>query len=146
MRLHTNTVTIGDVQRAVYAANAEPLNLGEHGSRTHTRAFELTLTGDSPRQVNGGVSGAGGHKAATWDQWGIVLGGLFEIDSEMTVTGVYRGAGHFHEITGGRFDHANPYAVRSMRDDGYRRTHRWEYRAELGCQECDCGAVQVYAR
>lgn len=102
MRIHTNTLTAEDIYDAARAAGAVVETCFRHGSRTHDHAYELKLTGNSRRRPNGGSYGAGDDYAATWDQWGVVLGLLFDIDPEMKTT-YDKTAGDFHFRTDGRF-------------------------------------------
>lgn len=143
MRIHTNELTEGDFYGAVSDANANladntgirPIaleSISEHGSRSHARAFEVKLSGDSAR--NGQYSTT---KAATWDQWGEFLAALFRADESVTVPPVYESREHFHWSTAGR------YALEGNFE--YCRQHKWEPRGEhvtgaysvFGCSKCD---------
>lgn len=83
MRIHTDTLTARDL----YASLPEGvyLNVTEHGSRQRARAFEVTLylyeKDDLHRRFgNSGGYGASDLVAATWDEWGIWLEALYELD------------------------------------------------------------------
>jgi hypothetical protein len=78
-------------------------HLAEKGSQSHPRAFKIVLSGTSPRRGQATI-GDSEYYAATWDQWGIVLGALFAIDPSARVPGVYADGGDFHWQTGGRFN------------------------------------------
>jgi hypothetical protein len=45
---------------------------------------------------------SGDWQAATWDEWGALLGWLFNLDPDMTCT-YYKDADFFHTQTDGRF-------------------------------------------
>ena len=80
--------------------------LTEHGSRTHPRAFEVRLEGNGHR-MNTGTHGAGYSRAATWDEWGVFFGRLYEIDPEARCWAYYDAA-DFHERTSHRFTDGMP--------------------------------------
>ena len=110
MRIHTNTLTAEDIYDAARAAGAVVETCFRHGSRTHDHAYELKLTGNSRQRPNGGSYGADRDAyayAATWDQWGVVLGLLFDIDATMRTT-YDKSKGDFHYRTAWRFDDLNP--------------------------------------
>src|SRR5690606_16400637 len=87
MRIHTSTLTESDIYAAARAARATVESLSQHRSRTHDHAFEVKLTGNSRRRPNGGSYGADRDAyAATWDQWGVFLGLLFDTDATMRTT------------------------------------------------------------
>ena len=82
MRIHTDTLTMSDVYVAARFARADVVDFTEHGSRSRDHAFNVKLEGESRRHPNGGASGrdyASGY-AATWDQWGVFLSVLFDLD------------------------------------------------------------------
>ena len=137
MRIHTSA-SYADVSAAARAAKAE-LRVTFHKSRTHDRAFEVTLRGDSKRAPN--VRHPNGEKAATWDQWGIFLAHLFEVDPDTRCGGekrpIYRDADDFYFQTDGRFDEGVPF---DMHGD-----HRFKYHA-LFAQKCTkCTAVRRWS-
>jgi hypothetical protein len=143
MRLHTNTITSRDLYAAAAAAGVRFGRLEEHGSRSRARAWDFTLTGSSPYRPNPGGRWArddydpGAH-AATWDEWGIFLAHLFDVDPDAHATGNYQSREHFRWCTGGRFDTLTPA--------GQHHRHRWEYTGEsvtgsYAVHECECGAV-----
>jgi hypothetical protein len=63
-------------------ARADVVKLERHGSRSRDHAFDVKLEGESRRRPNGGSSGVeyGSGYAATWDQWGVFLAVLFDLD------------------------------------------------------------------
>lgn len=154
MRIHTDTITHQDVVEAVRAAGVvtevtawgtevrsvrltDP-GVRHHGSRKRDHAFEVGLLGTSSRATNSGIYGAGSGKAATWDEWGMFLGALYEKDPLM-FAGHYQHAAYFHWVTGGRF--------RDLTPAGQHKNHRWVYQGEVltgsyRVSECKCGALQ----
>ena len=133
----------------------------EYSSRTHARAVEVTLFGDSSRGPNSGFYGMdNGDKAATWDQWGMFLSALFEVDPAARVGGaknpIYIDRDHFHWSTGGRYlgtpdddgvrrVHA-PTGTFLTAGKGYHRQHKWTPGGSSATgayyvSECACGAI-----
>lgn len=191
MRIHT-TATYSDVVSAISATNralkmandsagesgvheyraksAKPRDFialvsarySEHSSRTHPRAFEIQLFGDSSRGPNSGFYGMDnyGDKAATWDQWGMFLSALFEVDPAARVGGaknpIYIDRDHFHWSTGGRYlgtpddDGVRrvdaPTGTFLTAGKGYHRQHKWtsggsSVTGTYYVSECACGAI-----
>lgn len=109
MRIHTNTLTTGDLVDAARVARVNFTRLGDGQSRSHARFFEFTLTGESRRRQMGKLD-----KAATWDQWGVFLSELFSRDPNMVCgtvkSPIYRDSGDFDYKTNWRFtnDNDNP--------------------------------------
>lgn len=104
MRIHSDHITTGDIYTAARFARVDVVDLGEHGSRKRDHAFDVKLEGESRRRPNGGASGrdyASGY-AATWDQWGVFLAILFDIDPGM-VTPYYGDRSEFQHRTAERF-------------------------------------------
>ena len=90
------------------------------------------------------------ERAATWDQWGILLSILLDLDPDMKVGShklpYYDGADDFHNKTGGRFKD-----VRSLSDlPDFHGDHRFKYDPSVGGftergQRCShCSAVVIY--
>ena len=132
MRMHTDTLTLDDLRDAARLARVE-MEFTTHGSRKRKRAFDVKLTGESRRRPNGGNIGAGTGYAATWDQWGVFLGHLFECDPSM-VTPYYENAGDFHYRTAYRFEDEWPADAHG--------DHRFEYVGVPYSQSCKkCSAV-----
>ncbi|ATS93166.1 hypothetical protein SEA_PATIO_85 [Gordonia phage Patio] len=156
MRLHTDTLTSGDLYAATVAANdrmdattdlaansartthrphiVTPMyaEITTHGSRIRTRALEVQMSGDASRRTNSGNRGAGDEYAATWDQWGLFLAEAFRRDPDMLVGSkkypVYDGAEHFHWVTGTRYaDLRNRPSYAGWDGRNYHRAHRWGY-------------------
>ena len=128
MRIHTN-LTEGQV-RACLPTGVAFTRFTTHGSRKSKRAFEVSLTGSSSRW---GASGT--DKAATWDEWGVFLGRLFNADHD-AIAGDYGSRHEFLDKTAGRFTDGE------MPEDTHAR-HVWRYVAP--CQfECEhCSAMQI---
>lgn len=129
MRIHTNTLTPADLTAAAErAGRAVTMTYSQYGSRSHARAYDVTLRGSSSRRPNSGNGGrfrdddpnAPHEHAATWDEWGMFLGELFRRDPGAVVPRVYESADHFRWATDGRFDALTP-----DRQHG-RAGHRWE--------------------
>lgn len=135
MRIHSDTLTVQDIREAQRLSHTG-LTYTEHGSRKRSHAFEVKLTGSSPRRPNGGRYGSSQSEdfAATWDEWGIFIGHLFEVDAKATMT-FYEDAYEFHRKTDDRFV--------DLAWEDQCRTHNWEYvyPREHTCKKC--GARQV---
>jgi hypothetical protein len=133
MRIHTNTVTYTDLAQSALLAGVYLERDSEHKSKSHKRAFDVILSGSSPRRRN---SGAAANRtddyAATWDEWGIFLGELFRRDPAIKCA-YYRDAADFHWQTGGRF--------RALTRDKQHRVHNWTFSMTLNERGCACGAV-----
>ena len=188
MRIHT-TATYSDVMSAISAMNralkmandsagdngvheyraksAKPRDfialvsakVSEHRSQTHARAFEIQLFGDSSRGPSSGMDNYG-DKAATWDQWGMFLSALFEVDPAARAGGaknpIYIDRDHFHWSTCGRYLGARdndgvrrvdaPTGTFTTAGSGYHRQHKWmpDGASATGAyyvHSCACGAI-----
>lgn len=82
MRIHTDRLTTSDIYKAAHHARVDVVELTEHKSQSRDHSFNVKLEGESRRRPNGGASGKGyaSGYAATWDQWGVFFGILFDID------------------------------------------------------------------
>lgn len=114
MRIHTDTLSLIDIRRACEGLPILTEVDTEYGSRKRKRAFEVQLSGSSPRQAQSGY-----WNAATWDEWGVYLGRLFLLDPEMTTT-YYADAETFHRQTCDRFRDG------TMPEDTHAQ-HKWVY-------------------
>lgn len=104
MRIHTDGLTEDDVRDAARQAGVTFDRLREHRSKSHARAFDVTLRGNSNRAPNPGSRGnSTSDRAATWDQWGVFLGILFDRDA-LAMTDRGEGRQGFRERTDYRFD------------------------------------------
>lgn len=146
MRIHTDTIMVSDVYRATAANGMTGVSVDvmEHGSHSRARSFEVSLEGTGTRRKNTGRYGGpadDGTYAATWDEWGIFLAYLFNVDPKAWAGGtrkrpIYDGRADFHAATGGRF--------RTLEQADQHKNHRWE-RATLGVMRCTkegCSASQ----
>ena len=139
MRLHTDVLTFSDIENATRASGMTGVHahVTEHGSRARKRAFNVYLTGNSPRRPN---SSSGNYAyddhAATWDEWGMFFAALYEIDPNM-IAGqsgrpTYDGAYSFYAATDGRFEW--------LTADDQHKTHKWLPTGALKLRYCKCGA------
>jgi hypothetical protein len=102
MRIHcSNDVTTSTIYAAARHARVD-VTITEHGSRSRDHAFDVKLEGESRRRPNGGASGAGSGYAATWDQWGVFLGFIFDVDPDAKCW-AYDGRSDFARKTRYRF-------------------------------------------
>ncbi len=100
MRIHTDVLSARDIFAAAKAARAD-LEITRHGSRSRTAAFNVHLTGESRRRPN--RQHESHEYAATWDQWGVFLSILFDLDPEL-VTPYDKSRSAFHLRTHFRFE------------------------------------------
>lgn len=108
MRIHSDTLTSGDLREAARAIPGGHINITEHGSRKRDHAFEVNMFGDPGKDRHGitrryGTGGAygqadGTHRALTWVEWGDWMVELFKIDPT-AIIGSYDGAEDFCEQT-----------------------------------------------
>lgn len=129
MKFHTN-LTLDQMRSVQLPRGVSWYRLEQQGSRSRTRKFDMILTGGSNY---GGQFGAQDYAAATWDEWGVVLGRLFELDPSARVPGVYEGFYDFHELTMERY-------YPSDLPDVLCKRHKWTI-GQIRYQECSkCGA------
>lgn len=166
---YVNAAAHGDVHEyrartAKKRASITPIHnveLTEHRSQTHPRAFEVKFSGDSTRGPNSGQYGMDNYgKAATWDQWGLFLSALYEVDTAARVGGaklpIYADAEHFHWTTANRYRGAQDNDGTRRVDAstgtfmtaglGYHRQHKWQSVGKLAVcdawvSQCACGAT-----
>lgn len=135
MRIHTNENTYSNVFDAARAAGVE-VDVTEHDSRTHERAFEVKLYGSSTSRPNF-WGGDPSKFAATWDEWGVFLAHLFWVDPEARAGGTVRSPAYASEAdfaykTDWRFED------RVLPEDTHKR-HNWQplgYGYALRCSSC----------
>lgn len=150
MRIHTDTLTRRDIFDAAVIARVDLATFTSHGSRSRHHAYTIKLEGESRRRPNGGASGAGSGYAATWDQWGVFLGVLFDRDPSM-VTPYYADADAFHWQTADRFadrsadvDYATGPVFWPSDAHG---DHRFDFSGTPFQQECTrCSAIKRWDR
>lgn len=145
MRIHTDKTS--EVRAAIWrATGALPgvyAEVSEYGSRSRAGALELRLTGNSPRYTADNQD-----RAATWDEWGVVLAAVFAADPH-AICGtakrpVYAGVNDFHWQTGERFVHAPPAIEtggRALPEDTH-TSHHWDYVARDTVECTKCTAVR----
>lgn len=164
MRIHTDRLTESDIYTAARHARADVVVLTEHGSRSRDHAFNVKLEGESRRRPNGGASGKGyaSGYAATWDQWGVFLAILFDIDPD-AFTPYDKSGAYFDQRTNWRFrptvvglgESTNYHVVNVVADPPYHTLgssywpddahgdHRFEFAGVPREQACrKCSAVQ----
>lgn len=115
MRIHTDNAA--QVEAAIRDAAAARRGvyierLTTHRSRKRAGALDFALSGTSNRNTQSGK-----YKAATWDEWGVVLAAAFAADPNADAT-YYQGADHYHWMTGDRFHDGMPADTHAQ--------HRWD--------------------
>lgn len=161
MKLHSNVITLQDINAATSGMPNVYAEVATKGSRSHSAAFEISLEGNGYRGNSGqyGARDMSQPLSATWDEWGVFIGRLFVIDPD-AVWGsvknpVYRNAQHFHWVTGNRFAPSNVLRETDPRILGTRdlinlpadthKRHSWVWNA--GSAYCKkCSAVQRHIR
>lgn len=154
MRLHTDTLTEQDVREAAALAGVRVLECTRRGSRSRVRALVVAFSGSGPYRTQ--WQGTMDHPAASWDEWGIVLGVLFDRDRRMIAgdRSGYHGAADYHWQTGFRFArHGLTTADGSpviLSPAQQHRRHVWTHdQAECvtgsyAVHRCACGAVRRF--
>lgn len=153
MRLHTNVISFADLYRAESVSEVRMETFTKHGSTVRSHAFEIHLVGTdrhhSSRRPNSGRYGSNGNEvyAATWDQWGVFLRHLFEIDPQMIAGSpsrpTYANLSDFNLKTDYRFKVNAGGAAMWPRDE--HGDHRWQPGREPRTRECTrCTTRQVY--
>lgn len=145
MRIHTDLLSYGDVLDAAEGLPGVYVDATPHGSRTRQGAFEIRLEGNGyPR--NTGKYGADRHETcATWDEWGVVLGRLFDKDPDMLCGSakhpVYDGKDDFDAQTDHRF------AWGLLPKDTHKR-HTWDFVTVgvFGCKKCSARRISPARR
>jgi len=96
MKVRSNILTRGDVVNAVLAVpgvnfidvgNVEGwyVPVREFSPRSYARGFEFFLTGSSKYNAAHQGGQGGYEKAATWDEWGVVMAALYAIDPDAEI-------------------------------------------------------------
>lgn len=143
MRIHTSLTRAQMLEtvRGLPGVAAEVLT--EQKSATHPRAFELILTGNGRYGTQYGNNPD--VKSATWDEWGTVMGRIFDADPSARMGGtakrpIYADAYDYHWQTDDRFaDGVMPTDTHPV--------HRWDFTGTPGQQECKkCSAVRRWRR
>lgn len=143
MKVKSNIITRATVGEAVRKAGVsfidtnaregwfEPIR--EFKPRTHEHGFEFFLTGSS-KYAAAHQSAQGGYereKAATWDEWGLVIEALYDVDPD-AVIGYYTSRADFIAKT-----RAEATRIATWNEpDGYQaRTHRAPWLAREDARE-----------
>jgi hypothetical protein len=130
MRIHTN-LTENEVKSAISAAGAYSTKFSVHGSRKAKFGYDVILGGNSNHRQN-----QGNDYAATWDQWGVFLGAIFNADPDATCW-AYKSGEDFNFQTNNRF--ADGWPNDSHGD------HKWVVGAPF-VQHCNkCTALRRWA-
>jgi hypothetical protein len=141
MKIHTDVLTSFDIHHATSAAGMHgvyAVNFKQCGSRSKDHAFDLSLRGNSTRRPNPGTGGrnfSDDEYAATWDEWGMFIHALYQIDPDALI-GQYGSRAVFEETTCGRFD--------ELTAETACRGHRWVFGGPMIQRCATCDAVQNY--
>lgn len=107
MKIHSDVLTYGMIIDATRASGMKGVwaEIEEHGSRSRKRRFDVKLEGNSPHFQNPGTGyrSDAPAKAASWDEWGMFIQALFELDPD-AIIGDYKTFRMFEEFTDGRFE------------------------------------------
>ena len=134
MRLHSNVLTAADVYVATMGLRGVYATVTAHGSRSHKLALEVRLEGNGYARNSGNYGADSYETGATWDEWGAVMGALYEVDPAALWGSVkrptYRDADHFHALYADRFKGG------TLPADTHKR-HVWEWvRGAATCKRC----------
>lgn len=141
MRIHSDTLSAMHIINTVNGLGTSVRVQGiiKHGSRSRARAFDFALSGSGNQ---GGQWGALDYKAATWDEWGMVLAELFKLDPNAIVPRVYESAEHFHWTTGDRYRTLVPSDQHVRHNWLSDRDHSgWSAGGSYHVNACKCGAI-----
>lgn len=137
MRLHSDKITEADIHAATRNLPGVYATVTAHGSRSRQQAFEVRLEGNGSHRNSGRYGSDTYSQAATWDEWGAVMGYLYGIDPHAVwgpseKNAAYNGVNDFDFRTGDRFD-----ASGTLPSDTHKR-HNWEYVPvrEAYCTRC----------
>lgn len=147
MRLHTDRITYEALARLANDLRGVHMDISVHGSRSRRLAFEVKLTGNSPSRPNSGKHGADGFEldehAATWDEWGVIIARVFELDQRAfwgnAKRPVYGGAVDFHYQTATRF-----LSGEMPRDTHPRHTWRFDQVGVFTCTKCSAKKIHTF--
>lgn len=131
MKIHYSTLTPRELYQAAENAGVEIVRDKYSGSQTHTGKVDVILNGSSNHRKNFSRYDDEG-KAATWDEWGMFLYGLFKAD-ENIVAGPYTSELLFHMTTRDRFKMIANGEVRPHTQHKWNNVAPYEF-------ECKCGA------
>ncbi len=136
MRIHSDILTAADYVTAARRADVTIIKLDAKGSKSRLGAHDVALSGHG---VMGGMYGNLGYATATWDEWGMMLNHLFDVDPDARIAKIYEGREYFHWATGYRFVELTPLLAE------YR--HKWNRQGRsvtgsYAVAECErCSAV-----
>lgn len=134
MRIHSDILAADDIHAATRDLPGVYVTASRHGSRARQRAFDVSLEGNG-RRKNSGRYGAAEDFGATWDEWGVVMARLFDIDPDAfwgtAKSPTYADAEDFHRATGERF------RALSLPADTHKQ-HRWDIAGDryFSCLTC----------
>ena len=153
MQIHSDTLTFADLWRAARIARVDMVKCDRSGSRSRDHKYNVNLEGESRRAPNQrGMSY--GAKAATWDQWGVFLAVLFDIDPNMVCgpsekNAYYNGRDDFHHKTADRFRSIGGGWDEVTTGEGYwpadaHGDHTFKFNGVARVQQCTkCSAVDL---
>lgn len=100
MKLYSDTLTREDLYDCLPAdVDADVQNINNPRKRKHGYEVRLVGLGDRhTRKTNSGNYGAGDRMAATWDDHGIWMAALYEIDP-LAIIATYQDRDRFYEST-----------------------------------------------
>lgn len=143
MRIHSDSLSYGDLEGAARRAGVTIVNFHLRGSRSRDHALDVTLSGTGK---HGGQWGNTEYRSATFDEWGLFIQALYRKDPDALI-GPYRSAEHFTWIFEGRYAELIQMTELS-REQFMCRKHRWENFVKpipgtrARADECaKCGAV-----
>jgi len=139
VRIHSDSIEELDIRKAVSLAGASFIRLDVKGSKSREQGFDVVLSGSGVHKSQGGYGMLTDDQAATWDEWGIVLGHLFRLDQNMR-TPYYANADDFNWQTGERF---SPDFTPLMQH----KMHKFSPSGDsltgvYSVSECKCGAIR----
>lgn len=135
MKVHSDTLTADSIRAAIdVIPGVSIIGLTTHGSRSRKAAFNIQLTGSG---VRGGMHGNLDYPTATWDEWGIVIAALYELDPQAHWGKVYESEEHFHWVTCSRFSY--------LTTEAQHKRHKWNAQGLVATGSyyvfnCKCGA------
>lgn len=138
MRIHSDTLTAEDISEATHARGMRGVfpEIAVKGSQKRTRRFDVRLTGSGQLPISIVTAGPSGAfithnaKVATWDEWGMYIDALYQIDPE-AIIGPYKGREDFRTSTYKRFD--------TLTAPFQHEKHAWRFAGdgEQICADCE---------
>jgi hypothetical protein len=136
VRIHSDTLTREQLERAADKAGVQVEKATAQGSRSRAGSWDVFLTGHG--QTGGQWGNTSGAKTASWDEWGMFLAALYdEFDPKLSCR-PYPVRDRFDTLTCYRFDDLTP-------DQACHR-HRWQYDgyAYHVCKKCEAEMLTPY--